>query len=651
MAVVQTLTLTEVSGSVNTSANTSKVNILWKSTQSGESFNAYTRTAKYYVSINGGAETEYSVSYTLQPTFTQIIINHTITVPHRDDGTGTVTVRTWMDTRISAGVIEKSQTLTLTTIPRASTIEYAAERKLGEYCYIKWTPFSKDFRYKLKFALGTNNETTSAIHPNTKSPFAYEGLKLSLQYAVAMWALGELHAYPMTVTLYTYSDSACTVLVGSSSTKFNVTVPENEDTKPNVTMTLSSVPSYTGFEGIYLQGRSKVKATFSGSGKFGANIVSYSMKVGANNYSDPYTSGVLGTSGDITISGIATDTRGFTRTVTQTITVHSYDKPAIITHTGENKIICRRCLFDGTPDEEGTYLLIKMGRKYNKVLSGGVQKNFCTLSYRYKTDSQPISAYSDPITILGADASSDYISTVIPNVVSNISAAYNIQLIAEDTVGESDVVTITVPSSFVTAHAPEGGHGITFGGYHDPSKVDVFDCKFDAEFHGAVRGSVLGLQGCSGVIPSDGDLNDYRVPGVYAVNKDADAEQIANMPPLVRHAGLLKVYASIGQDDVNEGTWKYITQEYRSRIPSTPEYRRRLWTDGTGTWQYSAWVSGIDDVVHLAGDATKVVAYTYKESDVEICQLAIYQGESYHFLQLTPTGIKYGKDGKVIWTK
>ena len=183
MSVTQTLSVTEVAGSVNTSANTSKVRILWQSTQSGESWNGYTRTAKYYISVNGGAETEHSVSYTLPKNSTKTILDVTTTVTHKDDGSGTIKVRTWMDTSISAGVVEKSQSLTLTTIPRASTITSASERVLGNACYIKWTPKAKDFRYKLKFALGSFSYTTEAIHPNTTSAYAYTGYTIPLTVA------------------------------------------------------------------------------------------------------------------------------------------------------------------------------------------------------------------------------------------------------------------------------------------------------------------------------------------------------------------------------------------------------------------------------------------------------------------------------------
>ena len=58
MGVSQTLSL--IQSGQNTEENYSKVRMLWKSTQTGQSYNAVERTAKYYVSINGGAETEYS---------------------------------------------------------------------------------------------------------------------------------------------------------------------------------------------------------------------------------------------------------------------------------------------------------------------------------------------------------------------------------------------------------------------------------------------------------------------------------------------------------------------------------------------------------------------------------------------------------------
>jgi hypothetical protein len=596
MSVTQTLTLTEVS--TDNENNTSQVRILWKSTQSGDSHNDYSRTAKYYVSVNGGAETVYTKTYTLPQNSTVAIVDTTISVKHKDDGKGSISVRTWMDTEISAGVVQKTQSLTLTTIPRASTLNGVSSltRNLGVKCVMAWTPHSASFRYKVKYSIGSYSFTSRIIHPNKTTSFTWSEDTLSYEMAKQF---PNSDSGTVTVTLYTYSDSNATVQVGSpSSTSFTAYLRPGE-ALPNVTMLLSPVSAYEGFTSVYIQGKSKVQASFSGSGQYGASIVSYSLKVGTKTYSAPYLSDIIGEPNNVVVEGTATDSRGRTKTVKQTITVLPYSKPSIIPYTGQNQLICKRCLSDGTPDNGGSYLLIQIGRKYNKLTSGGKQMNFCSLKYSYKTDAQGIASYSDPKTILDRTASTDFVSVILPNIVASNTTAYNIQLIAEDDLGENDIVTITVGTMFVTVHFPEGGHGVTFGGYHDPSKYDVFDCRFNAEFNGTVSGSVYGLLGSSGEIPANGNLNDYRTPGIYAIPSSTRAETLTNMPYVYnpadgktyRLSGLLRVYATIGQDYVSNGAMKYVTQEFRPLAPQIADYRRLLQSNEDGEWSYGEWMS------------------------------------------------------------
>ena len=213
MAVSQTLTVTEVSGSVNTTANTSKVRILWQSTQTGESWNGYTKTAKYYVSVNGGAEIEYSVSYTLPQSSTKTIVDSTITVAHKGDGTGTVKVRTWMDTGISAGVVEKSSTLTLTTIPRASTLDSlscSTKYFTGTLTY-KYTPKSASFynRCTVTLNISGTHTTVKTINIGTQSA-AQKTATVTLsasELSVIYNKLPSATTGTLRFTFYTYSDS------------------------------------------------------------------------------------------------------------------------------------------------------------------------------------------------------------------------------------------------------------------------------------------------------------------------------------------------------------------------------------------------------------------------------------------------------------
>ena len=102
MAVQQILTLTQLSQ--DRAANTSQVRILWKSTQTGGSHNLTERTARYWVDTGAG-ETEHTVTYRLNRVSTDTILDTTVTVAHDVSGNGSITVHTWMDTRISAGEV------------------------------------------------------------------------------------------------------------------------------------------------------------------------------------------------------------------------------------------------------------------------------------------------------------------------------------------------------------------------------------------------------------------------------------------------------------------------------------------------------------------------------------------------------------------
>ena len=481
MAVTQSLSVTEVSGSVSTANNTSKVRILWQSTQSGDSWNGYTRTAKYYVSINGGAETEYSVSYTLPQSSTTTIVDTTITVTHKSDGSGTVKVRTWMDTSISAGVVEKSQTLTLTTIPRASTITLASNKTLGEACSVKWTPLAKTFRYKLKLALGSWSYTTGAIHPNTTAAYTYTGYTLPLSIANL---IPNAKTGTITVTLYTYSDSGATAQVGSASSKtFTVTVPDNESTKPSVTMTLSPVTPYEKFASLYIQGRSKVKATFTGDGMYSASISSYSMQVEGKNYPSPYTSDTLRGSGTINIVGTATDSRGYSNTTPGEINVIAYEPPYIAPSGANKKVICERCTADGTADDSGTYLHVKGTRNYTKINVDGIV-NTCSVRCRYKPEGGNWShdSGSGVAVLLWTDTSTDTFDVILPNIVSDRTLSYTVELNIIDDTYQPSTMVFFIPSEDVAFNLREGGKGAAFGKY--ATKENMLECEWDARFNG-----------------------------------------------------------------------------------------------------------------------------------------------------------------------
>lgn len=570
MAVSQTLSVTEVSGSVNATANTSKVRILWQSTQTGDSWNGYTRTAKFYISINGGAETEYPVNYTLPQNSTKTIVDTTITVTHKDDGSGTVNVRTWMDTSISAGVVQKSKSLSLTTIPRASTITSAHAVTLGNSCKIVFTPASASFYYKVKFAIGTWSYTTEAFRPGITSAYTYTG------YPIPMDVASNFPNNPsgtMTVTLYTYSDSGATQVGSASSASFTVTLPDNEATKPSITMALSPVTPYAKFSSLYLKGISKVKATFEGRGKYGATVGGYSLQVEGGGHtnatlSNIHTSNILAQSGEVAVIGYVSDSRWNGNNTSQKINVIAYETPYISPSSGYKKVICERCKADGTPNDSGTYLHVKGTRNYTKINTNGIV-NTCAVRCRIKPEGGNWSHDSGKgvDVLLSTNTSTDDFDIVLPNIMLDTKLTYVVELNITDDTELFSYIEFRIPSEAVDFELREGGRGAAFGKHS--TKENFLECELDAQFNHRAYFNSLSFMETE--IEVGGDDNTYYP--VYV--KHGEGYRNTNTQPVF--LGLGKML------DTKSGSWEGNHASYTSSISMAWLYRVATW-DGNGEY-------------------------------------------------------------------
>lgn len=478
MAVSQSLTLTE--SNIVTSANTSQVRILWQSTQSGDSWNGYPRAAKYYVSINGGAETEYLVNYTLPQNSTTTIVDTTITVSHKPDGSGTVKVRTWMDTRISAGEVTQTKSLDLTTIPRASSMDALSCSTAyfnGTYTY-KYTPKSSSFYNRCVISLNLNGTHTAVKTINLGQKAA------SQQTATVTLSESELSTIynklpsakkgTLRFTFGTYSDSGYSTRIGDAVNKeITLTIPNIDATQPTATMAITPVSSLTSpFDTLYIKGKSKVTVTLTnGEGKHGATIASYKVSVGGSSGNSPYTSGYFTKAETVTITGTVTDSRGYFRKYTQTITVIDYKVPQLLPVSGESEVIAARCDSSGNPSDTGTYLKIKAKRSYTKVNVSGVNKNLCYIAYRYKAEGK---SYSDWTMILATGATSDELVTGALLGTLDTKTTYLVQVQAQDTIGEMALTTISLPTESVYLHKAGSMNSLAIGKYaEEENTVDI----------------------------------------------------------------------------------------------------------------------------------------------------------------------------------
>lgn len=388
-------------------------------------------------------------------------------IAHNDDGTKDITVSGSVigpnGTNFTGHKTSGGGTFTLDTVPRASDISSAGAVTLGNSCNVKWTPASASFRYKLKFTVGSWSQTTDAIHPNVKSLFTYDGYVLPLDAANQIPG----KTGTMTVTLYTYSDAAATKQVGSADSEtFTVTVPETDETRPTVkTMSVSPISNLSApFNGLYIQGHSKVKAALEFETEYNASVVASNITVEGITYQSPYESGILNKPGIVSVKATVKDSRGYYGTNYREVDVIPYSKPYVKAMTGQSNVIAGRCDASGTMTDSGTYLKIKAKTVFSKVISGGVQYNFGKLKYRYRKEGGSFSAWQ---TILDykTDGSDDVITPPMLNGALDIKANYQVQIIATDELYESEPVTLSVPSDDVYMDRPAGGKSMGLGGY------------------------------------------------------------------------------------------------------------------------------------------------------------------------------------------
>jgi hypothetical protein len=435
----------------------------------------YVKSGAFKVVIDGDTVYSKGTDYRIELRKGTLIANGRKTLTHNPDGTRSFAVSIEGGIYTYAVNCTGSDTFELNTIPRASTITSAGNVTLGNPCNIVWTPLASSLRYKLKFSLGSWNYTTGVIHPNQTSAYTYSGYTIPIE--VANQITGG-YTGTMTVTLYTYSDSAATKQIGSEDSEtFKVTVPTSE--APAVTMSLSPVHSLpAAFDGIYIQGISRVKATISATPEHGATILYYDMTVEGKTYgaADGYTSGYLTNPGEVSVVGHAVDSREYGGYAEKSVTVIPYANPKI------QNVTAKRCDESGNLTDSGKYLKITATRNYYPVVSNGVQKNFCQIRYRYKTEGA--SDYSGWVTILAAnDLSADAVVTT-PLLDGNLltTTSYRVEVQAIDDVGNYAQSVVIVSTEGVYWHRDGAKNALGLGKRNE--RDNALDSAWDFYMNG-----------------------------------------------------------------------------------------------------------------------------------------------------------------------
>lgn len=378
------------------------------------------------------------------------IATGTKSISHNSDGTRSFSVSLGAAIYYASVQCTGSQTFTLDTIARASTLS-ASDGTLGTKTTLTADRKSSSFTHTLTWECGSYSGTIPAPASATSWDFTPE-LKLA---SVAPYGQKVYCTY----TLSTYNGST---LVGTDSKSVWFTIPSS--VKPSCTLSLSDSNGYASTYGGYIQGESQLSVTINATQAYGSPISRYSASANGTTYStQTFTTSVLKTVGTNTISATVTDGRERPGSVSSNITVLAYSRPQI------TNLKVRRCNADGTENDRGGYGKIS----FHCTITPLSNKNTRACSLRYRQSGATTWTNAPAITL------SSYDQDCNPPVIQMSDAhSYEVQINLTDAFGTTSAAT-SISTGYCLYHIPASGKGITFGGI---AEGDGFNVKMDATF-------------------------------------------------------------------------------------------------------------------------------------------------------------------------
>lgn len=380
--------------------------------------------------------------------------SYTKVINHNADGTKTFTLNVSFETTYTQGAnanLNKgtpksgtiSQSITLPTIPRASSLSLEGDFTMGAESTIKIDRASSSFTHTLKYTFGKNSATIGTdLGTSVKWTPSRE---LGNQIPSSTSGVG-------TLTLETYSSGT---LVGTSTKTFTLWV--TGDMYPTFT-SLALSGHNLGSDGSYVQSVSSVAATIVGAtGSYGSTITSYSISGHELNVQSSYgISNTFTNSGNATYTATITDSRGRTATKTASIYIVPYHKPSVsITNL-------YRCDNNGNPQNEGTY--VRIIADYSTASLSTLSRKY-TIQYQKTTE---LATWTTVVNKASLSSTSGTIAYTVPNI--SVTNAYNISITIEDNYG-SATATNKVGVASCLMNIEKNGVGI--GKFYTQGTLDV----------------------------------------------------------------------------------------------------------------------------------------------------------------------------------
>lgn len=491
-----------------------------------------------------------------------------VTVTHAENGSKSFSISIKAAVYVTSVNCTGSQTFTLDTIPRKSTLS-AENGTLGTEQTLTVTRKSSNFTHTITYKCGSASGTICDKSSSTSIPWT-PPVSLASQNTTAT-------KVDMTLSITTYNGSTN---IGSNSVNISCTIPSS--VVPSLSVAISESTNYADTYGGYIQNKSKLQIELTPSLAYGSPIVSYSTLVGGISYSGAsVTTDVLKESGDsITVASSIKDKRGRGASVEKTIVVKPYSDPVV------DKLTVNRCDSDGTANDQGEYIKAKFSATVTSIGS----KNTASYKLLYKKTSdenyteRALSDYEKKYSVVDGS----YI------FAADSGASYDVKLQVTDAFTTVELST-SASTAFSLMHFGNDVNGIAFG------KTAEIDDYMDVNFKLYAR---HGLR--FSMVPAGKDFNLVTMTGLYLCGNTTDYNY-GSCPISCDKSFTLEVIAG------EEG--ETIMQRVTKPGLSTEEWTRFYYASAWQEWFCSKGSSLIPNETDLDGLRTPGIYYGNNQTD------------------------------------
>ena len=534
-----------------------------------------------YLSVAGVKSTyTKSISWSGGSTTTPLATK-TVTVAHNSEGAGSCRI---IGTFVlngsygstSIGTMTIDQTLTLTKIPRASTVSVPTTASTGSTLTATITPANSSFKHKVQYKIGATTFFTSEYLPATTTTYAKE--------IPHSW-LATSASSTLVVLLTTYTSDG--TQVGTDYKLVSLSVPSTIVPTISAFTATSSVTAGT-FAGLHVQGKTAVNLSVTAvEGSGSTSIKSYTYS-GPNVSTEPIASNTFTTPTlqmaitqapqTVRYTVQVKDSRDRPATKTVDISVWPYSKPSI------SSVSVQRCDANGNISENGTYAKYTINSSYSSVNA----KNTRTITAAYSTDGGV--TYSAETTVQAATETANTKTGVYGTGNFATTSAYTIRFTIKDAYGATDdqPTIASLQSAKRPINIRPTGKGVAIGAM---STKDAFEVVMPADIQSTLDVSgattldttlkvggattMTGALTVGGTITSNGSFTTSKPVTMSGTNTLSGGTTVSGAMSMTNSVSMTN-YPTIAGTQMAD----FVTS-YGSSSPSTG-----------GNWTWRKWKSG-----------------------------------------------------------